>query len=509
MSQALSKTRSLSLVAGLLITAGLPPWGWWPLTIAGLALWYQLLNQSSARRFGCSLIVGAAWLVPSTLWMADLTLVGWPIAVITFTVMIALVGWVTPSDRHAASFCAALTLVELLRWSWPFGGVPIATLAMVGVSTPLAPAATILGSLVLVTLMALSGTILAGLVQRRRPKALAVAVLVILPLAGLLPWLNTSEAGTIRVAVVQGGGPQNTRADVCQNRPVFERHMTASALINEPVDLVLWPEDVVHPSRSASAAPNALTRCAEPLLSREEATERIASLARDLQAVVVTGWFEPTPDRSANLNYVQLTNAEGGLGDTYHKVQLVPFGEFLPFRNFVERFSDEAPSTDVRAGSTLALLDSDLGKLGVAISWEVFFDHRARDAIGNGGAVLLNPTNGSSYWLTIVQSQQIASSRLRAIETDRWVLQAAPTGFSAVVNPAGEVVARTGVSEQRVLIETIELREGSTIAVVVGIWPLLVAAIAVVGFTYFNTLRLAVTQRLSKRKRFAARGRGY
>ena len=509
MGTVLSKTRSMSLLAGLLIAAGLPPWGWWPLTIAGLALWDRLLSQNTARRFGCSLIVGAAWLFPSTLWMADLTFIGWPIAVATFTVMIALVGLVTPSNRHAATFCAALTLVELLRWSWPFGGVPIATLSMVGVSTPLAPAAKILGSLVLVPLMALAGTILAALVQRSRPQALAVGVLVVLPLAGWLPWFDTSELRTIRVAVVQGGGTQNTRADVCQNRAVFERHMTASALINEPVDLVLWPEDVVHPSRNTAVASNALNRCEEPLLSREEATERIVGLARDLQAVVVTGWFEPAPDRRANLNYVQLTDAGGDLGDTYHKVQLVPFGEFLPFRNFVERFSDEVPSNDVRAGSSPAVLISDLGKLGVVISWEVFFDHRARDAIGNGGTVLLNPTNGSSYWLTIVQSQQIASSRLRAIETDRWVLQAAPTGFSAVVNPAGEVVTRTGVSEQRVLIETIGLREGSTIAVVVGIWPLLVAAIAVVGFTYFNTLRLAVTQRLSKRKRFAARGRGY
>ena len=83
------------------------------------------------------------------------------------------------------------------------------------------------------------------------------------------------------------------------------------------------------------------------------------------------------------------------------------------------------------------------------ISWEVFFGDRARDGVGHGGRVLLNPTNGSSYTGTILQTQQVASSRLRALETDRWVVQVAPTGFSAFVTPSGEVLDRTGASASR------------------------------------------------------------
>lgn len=85
-------------------------------------------------------------------------------------------------------------------------------------------------------------------------------------------------------------------------------------------------------------------------------------------------------------------------------------------------------------------MPTPVGPIGVVISWEVFFSSRARDAIGNGGEVLTNPTNGSSYWLTQVQSQQVASSKLRALETGRWMLQAAPTGFSAIVDPDGRLV---------------------------------------------------------------------
>ena len=168
---------------------------------------------------------------------------------------------------------------------------------------------------------------------------------------------------------------------------------------------------------------------------------------------------------------------------------LVPFGEFVPLRSLIERFSDELPGRDVRRGTSEAVLDTAVGPLGVSISWEVFFDHRARDAIGNGGQVLLNPTNGSSYWLTIVQSQQVASSRLRALETDRWVLQAAPTGFSAIVEPDGTVRERTGVSEQRVLYSTIELRTGRTLAVAWGGWPVLLWALAILLLAHRDLIR--------------------
>jgi apolipoprotein N-acyltransferase len=72
-----------------------------------------------------------------------------------------------------------------------------------------------------------------------------------------------------------------------------------------------------------------------------------------------------------------------------------------------------------------------------------------------------------------VQTQQVASSQLRAIETGRWVLQAAPTGFSAIVNPSGDVLERTSISEQAVLQQDVMLRSGDTIATVIGPMPVI------------------------------------
>ncbi|HJO18945.1 MAG TPA: nitrilase-related carbon-nitrogen hydrolase, partial [Acidimicrobiales bacterium] len=102
---------------------------------------------------------------------------------------------------------------------------------------------------------------------------------------------------------------------------------------------------------------------------------------------------------------------------------------------------------------------------------------------------LLNPTNGASYWLTILQSQQVASSRLRALETGRWVLQAAPTGFSAVIDAQGRVLDRTGVSEQAVLHATVELRGGNTWATRFGPWPMLALGLGLLAVAWIPERR--------------------
>ena len=140
---------------------------------------------------------------------------------------------------------------------------------------------------------------------------------------------------------------------------------------------------------------------------------------------------------------------------------------------------DQVPN-DAVAGTEPAVLDLPDGtRLGVVISWEVFFGGRARDGVREGAAVVVNPTNGASYSGTIVQTQQIASSRLRALETGRWVVQAAPTGFSAFVTPDGDVLQRTAVSERAVIRETVELRGGETWYTRLGDGPII--AVMVVG----------------------------
>jgi apolipoprotein N-acyltransferase len=156
---------------------------------------------------------------------------------------------------------------------------------------------------------------------------------------------------------------------------------------------------------------------------------------------------------------------EGEIISRYDKVRRVPFGEYMPLRGLLSALgapTDLVPR-DAVAGTDPAFLQLPDGRrMGVVISWEVFFGGRANEGVVHGAEFIINPTNGSSYTWTVLQSQQIASSRLRAVEQGRWLAQASPTGFSAFVTPDGDVLQRTSVSEQEVIEHDIERREGRT-----------------------------------------------
>ena len=117
-------------------------------------------------------------------------------------------------------------------------------------------------------------------------------------------------------------------------------------------------------------------------------------------------------------------------------------------------------------------------RLATVISWEVFFGGRAREGVELDAGLIVNPTNGASYTGTIVQTQQVASSRLRAIENGRWVVQAAPTGFTAFVSADGDVLERSSQREQIVIIRDVQLRNGRTWYTSLGDAPFIVAALA-------------------------------
>ncbi len=200
------------------------------------------------------------------------------------------------------------------------------------------------------------------------------------------------------IALVQGGGPQGTRARDTSSRVVFDRHLEATGEVKLPVDLVVWPEDTVHVEA--------------PIGTTSEGAE-LAALARQLGTTLSVGVIEgdgPDDRYNSQLAY----DSAGNEVARYTKVRRVPFGEWMPLRGFLTAIgapTDLVPRDDV-PGTGPAILDTPAGRLGVVISWEVFFGGRARDAIGHGGTVLLNPTNGASYNGTILQTQQIASSRL-------------------------------------------------------------------------------------------------
>lgn len=471
-------------VGGLLVALSLPPWGFWPLAFVGVLVFATGLHDAldRRRRALAGFAFGAVWMYVGLVWMWFLTVPGYLVAAALFAVLHAGAAAVTPGGPgRAVGGAAAHTLAEIVRITLPFGGVPLAGLGISQAGGPLLGLARVGGVTVLTWIVFQVGFTLAEVLRRVRgrepdpaPLRLAVvaaAAIVPLAVAAAVGGSGTDTGRSLTIAAVQGGGEQGTSALDVPSRVVTERHLEATRTIepSDDLDLVVWPENGIDVNRAPFAG--------------SEAAEAIAAEAARLGVpfavgVTVDSEFSAYPSPGSFVNAQVVVTPDGEVTSGYEKVHIVPFGEYLPLRGILEAVGapvDQIPKDAVRGRDRAVIELPDGTPLGVMISYEVFFGDRARDAAD--GAILLNPTNGASYTWTIVQTQQIASSRLRATETGRWVVQVSPTGFSAFVSPDGEVFQRTDVSEQRVITQEVPLREGTTIYRAIGDWPWRLAAL--------------------------------
>lgn len=474
------------LGAGALMAASLPPWGWWPLAPAGAAVLVASLRD---RPWSSRLLAGAAAGLglygPGLWWMTEFSAPGYVATTLLEAGIVGLAMVAVPSrGGRLVAFPAALLLADALHGHWPFGGLPLAGIALGQAAGPLAPAARLGGHLLLVGLVGTAGAALAALAEcvRARPRRLPLSAL-----AGLAGVVATAVLGAVtpagtplgplRVAAVQGGGRRGLRAVLADPRGVLDAQVAASSRVRPPVDLVVWPEDVVSVDGPLAGSP-------------EEAT--VAGVARALRATTVAGVVEDVPGEEGVSGSAapaarpgRFRNAavawapDGRVIDRYDKVHRVPFGEYVPLRKVISHLVDlSAVPRDAVAGTGPGLLDTPAGPLGVVISYEVFFADRARAAVRAGGELLLVPTNASSYTTSQVPTQELAAARLRALETGREVVQAAPTGFSAVVDPHGKVRRRSRLGLAQVVQTTVTRRGNQTPATRLGEAPVVVAAAA-------------------------------
>ena len=467
-----STSAALAIGAGASVALTLPPWGFWPLAFIGVAMFEMSLGETASPRARAARgwLFGAAWMYPGMAWMWSLTKPGYILAAAIFAGFHALAATLSPQGPwRVIGRPAAHTLAEALRLVFPFGGVPLATLPIGQADSPLAGVVRFGGVILLTWIVFQIGFALAGpspfvpQMARTRGRSnraqwhgaigLGVAIVAAVTALAFAPTgTHQAQPSSLRVAIVQGGGPQGTRAINSDAREVTERHLAGTRTIKPgTVDLVVWPENVID---------------VVALSGSRELSEVAAEAARIGAAFAVGITEDAANDHFINAQAV--VTPDGQNLSRYEKVHRVPFGEYMPMRGLLHALgapTDLVPR-DAVAGTGPAYLDIPVAnttvRAAVVISWEVFFGNRARDGIDHGGTLILNPTNGSSYTGTILQSQQVGSSRLRAIENGRWVVQVSPTGFSAFVSPDGDVFDRTSVSEQKVVIRTISLNSGRT-----------------------------------------------
>ncbi len=451
--------------AGFLVAASMPPWGWWPLAFFGISWYGRLAIDRSDQSFRIGFLFALGWFVLPLWWMQYLTVPGFIATCIIFAVMHGNAAYVArqlsvreKSHRQALILCHSLA--EVLRMSWPFGGVPLATLGISQAQSPLARLAPI-GGVILITVVTLWLAL-----SPRRVRAIVLTMLLLL-CGSIFSRVHNIEKN-LTVTFVQGGGKQGTHAVYTDEHAVFNRHLALTKTLKaDPTrDVLIWPENAVNVTQEGL------------FIDNRDYVELAAEAMRLNVPIVVCITEDGGPRRFMNAAVV--IEPDGHVSGRYDKVRRVPFGEYIPMRSLINAMG--APTNlvprDARAGDARAWLDVAGTRAAVAISWEIFFGGRVNEGVTDGATFIINPTNGSSYTGTFLQTQQLASSSLRAREQGRWLVQVSPTGFSAFVSPDGKIFDRTGISHPAIAERIISLRTGRTLYSRLGNSPYILGLLA-------------------------------
>jgi apolipoprotein N-acyltransferase len=263
---------------------------------------------------------------------------------------------------------------------------------------------------------------------------------------------------------VQGGGARGFRKSQVDPTLVYEAQVDATSQLGSPSEenLVVWPEDVVSLDGTLAGSP---------------VQAALSQLARNLHATLLVGVTESVSAQSFK-NQIVAFGPTGAIVGSYEKVHRVPFGEYVPYRGFFEHLANlSAVPQDAIPGRGSGLLRTPAAPVGLMVSYEVFFANSGRDATRAGAELLVVPTNTSSYSTSQVPTQEVAAARLEAIEEGRDLVQAAPTGYSAIIDNRGRVLEKTVLGARQVLTASLVLRNGSTIYERLGDLPVLVVAL--------------------------------
>ncbi|MFD5748813.1 apolipoprotein N-acyltransferase [Streptomyces sp. NPDC127033] len=482
--------------AGLLLYASFPPRTLWWLALPGFALLaWSLYGRRARAALGLGYLAGLGFLLPLLYWTGTevgpgpwLGLVALEAVFIAFTGLgIAAVSRLPLWPLWAA---AVWILGEAARARLPFGGFPWGKIAFGQADGVFLPLAAVGGTPVLGFAVVLCGfglyegvrQVLAYRATRTVPRGAvaAAAATVLVPVVAALAALplvsDSAQDGTATVAAIQGNVPRAGLEFNAQRRAVLDNHVRRTLQLAADVkagkeprpDVVLWPENSsdIDPYRNA------------------DAYDVIDQAAKAIGAPISVGAVV-TPDSGPLYNRQILWDPERGPTATYDKREIQPFGEYLPLRSVVRWVSPgyaEMVRRDFGRGDRTGVFDMAGTEVGLATCYEAAFDWTVRDAVTHGAQLISVPSNNATFDRSEMTYQQLAMSRVRAVEHSRTVVVPVTSGVSAIIQPDGRITERSGMFTPDALVAKVPLRSSLTPATRLGPLPeALLVAVAVAG----------------------------
>jgi apolipoprotein N-acyltransferase len=437
--------------------------------VAPIPLLWLLREARPARGFVLGVAFGVAYFGALLYWLLLFGELAWGSLVLLSCLSTGLFGALAPAvwrREHPVRSCAGLaslwTVTEWVRGAWPLGGFTWGALGSTQTGDPqLMKLASVGGmwGISFVVLLAAALILLAierRAVQRRSLAAFlaAAAVLVLAPGLIVLPKPNGRpvDVAAIQVNVLTARGPDPTTEDIAVARLNADLH---ERLADDPPDLVVWGEGALDPGATSDPATSQVV---------------VRSIA-DVGAPTLVGAVTNGAD-GGQRTQVLLFDGSGSVSDRYTKVHLVPFGEYVPWRDELAWISalqqipiDRTPGERVHTVSS-----PGLPPFGTPICYENSFPALDRGFVNAGARFLVVTINNASYERTAASRQHLIMSQLRAVEDGRWVVHAAVSGISAIIDPSGRIVADRGLFVPGVIRRTIQASTARTLYVRFGDW---------------------------------------
>ena len=354
------------------------------------------------------------------------------------------------------------TATELGRTYLLFNGFPWVLLGYSQVTTlPIAQLASVFGvygvSAVVASVSAAAAMCVATRSTRDRIVAVAAVALILVATgvwgsvrAARAAW--TREGQAVKVGIVQGNVSDAQRKDPVQAPRILQDQIRLTRqAIGAGADLVLWPESAMTPYRFADYP---------------AAAEIVRRVAREGRVSILLGSDQlerGKPDKWYNSAF--LVRADGTDAGFYRKMHLVPFGEYVPMKRLLFFIGPlvEAIGSGFDAGEDPTVLRVDGHTISVAICYEIVYPALIRQFVRQGSELLTTITNDAWFGSTSAPYQHFAQASMRAIEEGRYVVRAANTGISGIVDPYGRVLERTGIYEQGMLVGQARFLTTSTV----------------------------------------------
>lgn len=423
-------------LAGLILNASFSANRWY-LSLLAIALLIRLLERPVLRQRIYLLAVFAfTYLALHLSWMRVLGNDAWLLLTLVSALPWLMVAMVKP-NRHSLvsllNLSALIVLVEVVRSYIPFGGFPWGFLAFAQLDGPLVETARLGGQALVTFLVVFVSGLLLGLIGKKFVRNLVALVLISLGMSAISPVISNDS---LKIVAVQGNVPRIGLDLGAQRQAVLNNHVSETMKYLERLDqtgaqrpkLIIWPES------STDIDP----------LTNSEARQKISNVVGFGKVPILVGattWGDnPKGPRNTGIYW-----GLSGPQDQYIKNQLVPFGEYVPFRAELTKYIDrlEMVPNDFVPGTELGIFKTDGVVFGDVICFEVAYGNYMRHLVNSGAQFISVQTNNATYGRTEQPEQQFQISRFRAIEHGRSVIVASTSGISGAIDPNGEVLAKT------------------------------------------------------------------